>query len=86
MKDLFSVFRVGTKKKDKDGNIIFKTMRKLTGTRVKCEVCGELLPNQARYHQRFCSKWCKNTLSKKGRKINARVIVTARMENRRVHV
>jgi len=69
--ELFEEFDVKTKKKDKKGNSIWKKIFRMTGTRVNCEVCGGTLSRKNGQIVRFCSKRCKQTLNKKGRKAKA---------------
>lgn len=66
---------IRTKKKDKKGNWIMKKIQIMTGTRVRCEVCNTPLKRADGQIVRFCSKKCKGSLNKNGRKAKMREMI-----------
>ena len=81
---LFEDVKVRTGKKDKEGNWITRTIRKMVRTPNKCIVCGRPLKrNNSNQIVMYCSKMCKDSKNKHGRKKLAKLKVQVEQRRKR---
>lgn len=82
--NLFEEDKVNTRKKDKKGNWITQIIRRMVRSPIKCVVCGRPLKRNNRNQiTLYCSKMCKSSLNKKGKKKLAKLKVQVEQRRKR---